>query len=114
MKQLGLSEDLLNEALKIGIRTMEVDCFQLMQRVKSIDETWNTPAISALDGESTPDKPEPELERSSSLDVAEQDFGAFSGIAPELRPGDAPIGPGQLPSVLPDIANIEVSRDAEF
>jgi hypothetical protein len=109
MKQLGLSEDLLNEALKVGIRTFEVDCCQLSQRVKSVNETWNTPTLSVIDDHGDPGENGNErLETESNLDMGEPDPASADDTRIETGPGHVVLGPG------PVAENIEIVREPEI
>lgn len=116
MKQLGLSEELLNEALKVGIRTFEVDCCQLSQRVKSVNETWNNPAIEV--GRSDEHHPngscQPErLDRAGNLDVGTENLSSRDCLPARLeeRSGHAELGPGQFPEDFESVGGDQISSD---
>jgi hypothetical protein len=52
---MGFSEDLLETAMKIGLKTIEIDAAQLIERKRSINETWNDAPVEDDDGEELTD-----------------------------------------------------------
>jgi hypothetical protein len=83
IKEMGFSEDLLETAMKIGLKTIQLDAAQLIERRKSIDETWNeAPYPDQPAAENGDDLVERQIEEPPDFERPD-DAGERSGQCPE-------------------------------
>ena len=95
IKEMGFDESLLETAMKIGLKTIQLDAAQLIERRKSIDETWNDETTTFSGSPEYLDQPATEENR----DLVERQI----EDPPDFeRPGDTGERSGQLPEDIPD------------
>jgi hypothetical protein len=97
IKEMGFSEDLLETAMKIGLKTIQLDAAQLIERRKSIDETWNEETITFSGSAEYPDQP------ANVDDLVERQVEEPPDFE---RPGDVGERSGQLPEDRADYEGI--------